>query len=86
MSVVLQLPPELEAKLTAEASQAGISLADYLIRVLANCGPKASNISPGAKVVEHWHDAGVIGTRTDIDNSQQHARNLRERAERREHP
>ena len=36
MSITLQLPAELESKLIAEASRQGVSLSDYLVRILCN--------------------------------------------------
>jgi hypothetical protein len=37
----------------------------------------------GAELVNYWQQAGVIGMRSDISDSQQHARKLRAKAERR---
>jgi len=37
----------------------------------------------GAELVEYWHKEGVIGTRPDVIDSQAHARQIREDAERR---
>jgi len=36
MSITLHLPPELETKLAAEASQRGMPLSDFLVSVLSN--------------------------------------------------
>ncbi len=41
MTITLELPPELETKLTAEASRQGVPLSDYLLRVLSNGGAAA---------------------------------------------
>jgi hypothetical protein len=86
MSIVLKLPPELETKLAAAASREGIPLADYVVRVLSNGGPPRAGIGSGAELVAYWQQAGLVGVRSDIDDSQQHARRLREEAARRERP
>jgi hypothetical protein len=85
MTITLELPPELETKLAAEASRQGVPLADYLLRVLSNGGQKAPSIS-GTELVAYWQQAGIVGSRGDIQDSQQHARDLRAKAERRERP
>ena len=35
MTVVLELPPDMEAKVAAEASQKGMPLSDYLLAVIS---------------------------------------------------
>jgi hypothetical protein len=85
MSIVLNLPPELEMKLANEASRQGVSLSDYLLRILSNGGKTASAVRSGAELVSYWQQAGVVGTRSDISDSPQHARVLRAKAEQREH-
>jgi hypothetical protein len=85
MSIELHLPAELETKLAAEASRQGISLPDYVVRILSNGGQKLSGISNGGELVAYWRQAGVVGSRTSITDSQRHARELRAKAERREH-
>ena len=84
MSITLHLPPELETKLAAEASRQGVPLSDYLLRVLSNGGQALPSIRTGAELVAYWQQAGVVGVRADIRDSQQHARELRAKAERRE--
>ncbi len=86
MSIVLNLPADLENKLAAEASRQGISLPDYLLKIISNGGEPVSRIRNGAELVAYWQQAGVVGTRQDISDSQQHARQLRAEAERRQRP
>ncbi len=86
MSLTLDLPPELESELSSEASRCGLPLAEYVVRLLASARVPASSPSSGSELVAYWRDEGLIGSRMDIDDSQQHARALRERAERRERP
>ena len=38
----------------------------------------------GAELVAYWQTEGVIGSRSDIENSQEHARKIRRKAETRE--
>jgi hypothetical protein len=85
MTVELELPPELQARLTAEASQSGLPLSEYLLRLLAG-GRETEPLGSGADLVAYWRQEGLVGTRRDVQNSQQHARSLREQAERRERP
>jgi hypothetical protein len=86
MTITLDLPPELERKLSAEASRQGVQLSDYLLRILSNGGQATPSIGSGAELVAYWQQAGVVGVREDIRDSQQHARDLRAMAERRERP
>lgn len=82
MTLTLKLPRALEAELSAEAAELGLSLQEYALRLLA-AGRTAAAPKNGAKLVEYWQREGVIGTRTDITDSQTHARKLRKQAERR---
>ncbi len=86
MTITLDLPPELETKLAAEASRQGVPLSEYLLRVLSNGGEAAPSMHSGGELVAYWQQAGVIGIRADIHDSRQHARELRVKAERRERP
>jgi len=86
MTITLELSAELEKKLAAEASRQGVSLSDYLLRVLSNGGQPKQSISSGAELVAYWQQAGVVGSRGDIQDSQQHSRDVRGEAERRQRP
>ena len=76
MTITLELPPELETKLAAEASRHGVPLSDYLLRVLSNGGAAVPSILSGAELVAYWQQAGIVGGRADVCDSQQHARDL----------
>ena len=83
MSITLDLPQELESELATEATQLGLPLSEYVLRLLSTrslVGPSPTN---GAELVAYWQREGVIGTRPDIMDSQVHARQLRHKAERR---
>jgi hypothetical protein len=81
MSVVLNLPPELESELTAEAARLGLPLQDHILRILE--AGRGVGIPPrsGADLVVYWKTEGLVGTRSEIENSQDHARNVRKAAE-----
>ena len=84
MSLVLNLPPELETELIAEASRIGLPLPEYVTRLLLAGRPSEPRPCNGAELVAYWRDEGLIGTRVDITNSQDYARALRQQAEQRE--
>jgi hypothetical protein len=86
MSLVLDLPSELEAELAAEASDLGLPLPEYVVRLLA--GGRSSSPAPrtGAELLAYWQGSGLVGTRLDIADSPAHARALREQAQRRARP
>ena len=86
MSVILNLPAELESELAAEAARLGLPLQDHLLRILE--AGRGVGVPPhsGADLVAYWKTEGLVGTRPDIENSQEHARKLRQKAEARSHP
>ena len=79
MSLVLDLPPELETELTAEAARLGLPLRDYALRLLAGGGRPAPK--SGSELLTYWQDEGLVGTRPDIVDAPGHARSLREQAQ-----
>lgn len=83
MSLVLDLPAELESELAAEASRLGLPLPEYVLRLLAV--GRAPNPAPrtGTELLDYWKGEGLIGTRPEIADSSAHARTLREQAQRR---
>jgi hypothetical protein len=81
MGVMLNIPDELAAQLAAEASQLGISLPDYIVQRL---GATPGAVANGAELVEYWKARGLIGTRPDIQDSSEHARQIREKVQHRE--
>jgi hypothetical protein len=83
MSLVLELPPDLETELAADAARLGMPLPDYALRLLAGaCSPRPA-VSNGAELVAYWQAEGLIGTRPDIEDSAEHARKIREQSQRR---
>jgi hypothetical protein len=83
MSITLNFSPEMENELTAEATRLGLPLDEYIRRIL--CMRRVIGPAPrtGAELVAYWSSEGVIGSRSDLGDSQQHARALRQRAEKR---
>lgn len=81
MRLVLDLPPELEKELSAEAAQLRLSLPEYALRLLN--GERIASPKPqtGAELVAYWQSAGLIGTRPDIADSPGHAAALRQQSE-----
>jgi hypothetical protein len=86
MSLVLDLPPELENELCAEASRLGLPLPEYVLRLLAAGRAPSSVPHTGAELLDYWKGEGLIGTRSEIADSSAHARTLREQAQRRARP
>ena len=86
MSLLLDLPSELEAELVKEAAQFGLPLSEYVLGLLAEGRRKKSAVRTGEELVAYWQSEGLVGTRRDVNDSQAHARAVRERAERRVGP
>jgi hypothetical protein len=86
MSLVLDLPPELETELAAEAADLGLPLPEYALRLLA--GGRRPHPTPrtGAELLAYWQGEGLVGTRPEIAEAPAHARALREQAQRRARP
>jgi hypothetical protein len=68
MSLTIDLPPDLEAGLAAEAAYLRLPLPEYVVRVIAV--GRLPNPMPrtGAEVVAYWEREGLLGTRPDITN------------------
>lgn len=83
MMLTLELPKELENELAHEAVQLGLSLPEYTLRLLFSRTVIKTTPKTGADLVAYWKSSDLIGTRSDILDSQQHARQIREKAEKR---
>ena len=83
MTLTLELPAELEKELAAAAQQVGMSLADYSLHLLATYSSPSTELKNGAELVAYWRKLGLIGSRMDIQDSQEHARQIRAKAEHR---
>ncbi len=87
MSIVLDLPPELESVLAAEAARLRLPLSEYAARLLVT-GRNSSAAKPsnGAELLLYWQNEGLIGSRPEIDDAAEYARHLRKQSETRERP
>lgn len=86
MSLELDLPSELETQLANEAARLGVPLSEYALRLIAagrSTGPALRN---GTELLGYWQSEGLVGTRSEIADSQAHARAVREQAQRRPRP
>jgi hypothetical protein len=84
MSLVLEIPPELESELAAEAARLRLPVSEYALRLLAvgrMAGPMPRN---GAELLAYWQGADLVGTRPEIADAPAHARDVRRKAETRE--
>lgn len=84
MSITLDLPPELEKELSAEANRLNLPLQEYVLRLLSSHLFLENPPQNGSQLVAYWENAGVINSRPDIEDSQQTARKLRHGAEHRD--
>ena len=83
MSLVVDLPPELETVLAAEAARLNLPLAEYALRLLAEGRVPNPRPRDGAELVSYWQSEGLIGTRTDIVDVPAHGRTLRQKSQKR---
>ena len=83
MSLTVELPDELADALADEAARLGMSVPDYAVRLLSTAHSSAMKLQNGADLIAYWKAEGLIGTRTDIADSQVEARRLRDQAQRR---
>jgi hypothetical protein len=83
MSIMLDLPQELESELATEATHLGLSLTEYVLRLLSTRSLVGSLPTSGAELVAYWQREDVIGARPEITDSQAHARQIRHQAEQR---
>jgi len=83
MTLTLEIPQELEAVLAAEAAILGLPLSEYAQRLLAVGRVPDAAPKTGAEVLAYWRREGVIGSRSDVTDSLEHARAIRRKAEKR---
>jgi hypothetical protein len=83
MILTLELPQELEAHLSRVAVEMGMSLSEYVLHLLT-IHQSVTSFHVGAELVRFWRDEGVIGSHSEIADSQVYARQLRHTAETRQ--
>lgn len=82
MTLTLELPAEIENALSEQADRLGMSLDEYALYLLqAQAIP--IQLRTGAELVAYWQEQDLIGTRDDIEDSAEYARELRAQGERR---
>ena len=75
MGITLDLPPDLEQELAAEAAKLNLSLSEYALRLLATRLTLAGKLPrTGAELIAYWQREGIVGSRPDIVDSQSYAR------------
>jgi len=84
VNISIELPSDLENELSTEASQLKLPLAEYILRVLSFRPFLQNPPKTGVELVAYWESVGVVGSRPDITDSQEHARQLRNQAEHRQ--
>jgi hypothetical protein len=83
MTLTIDIPEELETELLDEARRLGLSLPEYALTLLRMRQSTRNLPRTGADLVSYWQREGLIATRPEITDSQAHARQLRQQAERR---
>lgn len=83
MSLTLDLPTDLASALETEAADHRLPLAEYVLRLLVDGRGAKPKPRTGAELVEYWKREGLVGTRSEITDSAEHARSLRGESQRR---
>jgi hypothetical protein len=83
MSILLDLPREMEDELSDEAARLGMPLSEYVKRILSAREPRDFAPETGAELVKLWQREGLVGSRPELPDDPGHARELRRQAERR---
>lgn len=83
MTLIIEIPEELQTELATEAERLGLSLAEYALRLLQTRTTSGEPPRTGADLVSYWNREKLIGMRPEITDSQAHARRIREQAEQR---
>lgn len=81
MTLILDLPQDLEREPAAEAAELGLPLDEYALRLLYTRPFIGPELRTGSELVAYWQKVHVIGSRQDIADSQGYARQLREQVE-----
>ena len=84
MNISIELPKDLENELSTEASQLKLPLVEYIVRVLSFRPFLQHPPKTGLEIVAYWESIGAVGSRSDVIDSQEYARRLRNQAENRE--
>jgi hypothetical protein len=88
LTLLLDLPPELETRLQAESARHGLPVQEYALKALV-IGLEAEASSPGvgpmpqtgADALAYWESEGALGIFADRPDTPEFARELRRQAE-----
>jgi hypothetical protein len=81
MTLILDLTPEQESRLSRKAARLGLDLPEYVKRLLDSDTPTEQMPKTGAEAVAYWEKEGVFGTFANRPDSLDYARKMRERAQ-----
>jgi hypothetical protein len=81
MTLTIELTPEQEAALQAQAQAAGIDATEYAQRLLASDLAEEHRPMTGAEMIAYWDKEGITGTFADRPDSQEYARQLRDQVQ-----
>lgn len=83
MTIHLNVSDELEARLRHRATALGTTIESVATELLSAGVARDSRYLTGRQLIDAWESDGVIGYRTEIEDSAGHARAIRDKAERR---
>ncbi len=85
MTLTIELTPEQEAALLAQAKAAGLDATEYAKQLIASDLAAERRPMTGAEMIAYWEQEGVIGSYGDPDiDAPELARRIRERAQTRD--
>lgn len=81
MTLILDLPNDLERRLEEEAARRGLPLAEYAAQLLGARAEASGSGAPrtGAELLARWEREGLLGDGAEIEDPVTFARALRER-------
>ncbi len=79
MAISLDLPQNLEQELSVEAGKISLSLPEYILQLLAVRKLFENLPRSGAELVSYWQSEGLINSRPEIKDSQEYARQIRDK-------
>jgi hypothetical protein len=86
MTLTLEVPAQVEDRPRVAAQRRGVDVSEY-VRHALNVALLAEELpTDGPALLQFWQEAGVIGMRPDIADSQEHAAEIRRAASQRESP
>lgn len=80
MSLSIDVPHDLERELSAAAAREGVDPREFALRAL-RAAIHSEAVRTGKDLVAFWEAENLVGSRPDIQDSQQHARAIRDAAE-----